>query len=129
RSAALTATALPTAGDPVNTSRPVPREQTSVSPTASPDPWTTLTRPVGAPARRKISSTHAPDKGVSSAGLTTAALPAATAVAAWVNGIENGKFHGETIATTPRGSYDSQPRLCSRCGCLKGTRSRRNTCP
>jgi len=36
--------------------------------------------------------------------LTTTALPAATADAACVNGIENGKFHGETIPTTPSGS-------------------------
>ena len=44
------------------------------------------------------------ESGVSAAGLTTAAFPAATAVAASVNGFANGKFQGETTATTPSGS-------------------------
>ncbi len=45
--------------------------------------------------------------GVSSDGFTTTALPAATAVAAWTNGIANGKFQGATTATTPHGSWRS----------------------
>lgn len=60
--------------------------------------------PGGAPARRKSSSTQAPECGVSSEGFKTTALPAAIAVAVWVKGMLKGKFQGERIATTPTGS-------------------------
>ena len=45
-----------------------------------------------------------PRAASASDGLTTTALPAATAKAAWLNGIPNGKFHGEITPITPSGS-------------------------
>ena len=49
--------------------------------------------------------------GVSSDGLTTTALPAATAAAVCTNGIANGKFQGAITATTPIGSCRSSSAL------------------
>ena len=81
----------------------MPGACTSAAP-VSPAPCTTLTRPGGAPASAKTRATHSPESGVSSDGFSTTALPAATAAAAWLSGIENGKFHGVMTATTPSGS-------------------------
>src|SRR6266511_1982522 len=55
--------------------------------------------------------------------------PAATAATVCVNGIPNGKFQGETTATTPSGSYRSRPRLCSRYGWVNRIRSAASTLP
>ncbi len=104
RSAARAATTRPASAEPVKTSLWTPRWRTRASPIVSPGPCTTRTSPAGAPARRKSSSTRRPVSGVSSEGFRTTALPAATAEAAWVRGTPSGKFHAETMPTTPTGS-------------------------
>ena len=103
RSPASEATRRPVSTEPVKTTFAVPGARTSASPASAP-PWTTCTSRFGAPASRKTRWTHAPESGVTSEGLTTTALPAATAKAAWLSGIPNGKFHGEITPITPSGS-------------------------
>jgi hypothetical protein len=44
------------------------------------------------------------ESGVSSAGLTTTELPAASAGAMFHEAMGSGKFHGAMMATTPKGS-------------------------
>ena len=116
RSPAAAATRRPTSLEPVKSTLPRPRARTSAAPT-SPSPCATRTRAGGAPASANSCSTSAPDRGVSSDGLSTTAFPAATAYAACVNGIAKGKFQGAITPTTPSGSYSSCARLCFRCSC------------
>ena len=92
---------------------PTPGALTSAAPT-SPAPCTVRTS--GAPASANTRATHSPDSGVSSDGFSTTAFPAAIALAACDMGMENGKFHGETIPTTPSGSYTTCAFLCARYG-------------
>ena len=47
--------------------------------------------------------------GVSSAGLSTTVLPAASAGASFHDAIVSGKFHGVISATTPSGSRNVMP--------------------
>ncbi len=60
--------------------------------------------PGGAPASANSRATHSPQSGVSSDGLSTTALPAATAVTVCERGMLSGKFHGEMTPITPSGS-------------------------
>ena len=93
----------PTATEPVKKTFAIPGRATSASPTSR-LALHDRTSPAGAPASSKTRATHSPVSGVSSDGLSTTALPAATAVATCVNGIANGMFHGVIAATTPSGS-------------------------
>ena len=104
----------------------IPASATRASPTGA-SPWTTWTRPAGAPASSNTRATHSPVSGVSSDGFSTTPFPAATAVATSVNGIPNGMFHGVIAATTPNGSYTSHAFFVFRCSCEKLTRSSAST--
>ena len=73
-------------------------------PTMLPGPATTLTTPSGSPASSAIRSNSSAVSGVSSAGLSTTVLPAASAGPSFHAAIVSGKFHGTISATTPSGS-------------------------
>ena len=73
-------------------------------PASTPNPLTTLSTPAG--SRSPISSISLRiDHGVCSAGLSTTALPAASAGASFQTAIRIGKFHGMIWPTTPSGSW------------------------
>ena len=61
--------------------------------------------PSGSPASRASSPRRTAVSGVSSAGLISTALPAASAGAKPHDAIVIGKFHGTMIPTTPYGSW------------------------
>lgn len=72
---------------------------------SDPDPTTTDSNPGGRPASSKMrASSRPPVTGVSPAGLSTTALPTASAGATDRFDSCMGKFHGEMTATTPTGS-------------------------
>ena len=74
---------------------------TNRCPTTEPDPVTTWNSPSGSPASSASSPSRIAVSGVSSAGLSTTALPAASAGAKPHDAIVIGKFHGTMIPTTP----------------------------
>ncbi|VVJ18425.1 Uncharacterised protein [Amycolatopsis camponoti] len=68
-----------------------------------PKPWTTLYTPFGAPASAMTSASRVAVDGVSSDGLTTTALPQASAGATFQVSSSSGRFQGTMTATTPSG--------------------------
>ena len=70
----------------------------------APGSATTLTTPSGRPASSASRSNSSAVSGVSSAGLSTTVLPAASAGASFHEAIASGKFHGTISPTTPSGS-------------------------
>ncbi len=103
RSAAVFATALPTAVDPVKAMRSTPGWAASAAPTA-PSPVTTFTTPGGKPASSKRCASARVETGVTSEGFTTTVLPAASAGQSFQKRSESGLFQGVMAATTPTGS-------------------------
>ena len=78
-------------------------EEASGLPASAPNPLTTLSTPSGRmSASSSISSMI--EAGVCSAGLSTMALPAASAGASFQVAISSGKFQGMIWPTTPSGS-------------------------
>ena len=102
--AAPAAIARPTSVEPVNAIFATSGCSTSRAPQVEPGPATTLTTPSGIPASSAIRSNSSAVSGVSSAGLSTTVLPAASAGASFQDAIVSGKFHGTISATTPSGS-------------------------
>src|SRR5690606_23528557 len=94
---------LPTAVLPVKETALTAGCTTMASPTFGPRPCTTLSTPAGNP----ISAASAPSivavTGVTSDGLATTVLPAASAGAIFQVNRYSGRFHGEIVATTPNG--------------------------
>ena len=103
-SAACRRMCVPTSVDPVNTILRTCSWVTSRSPTTEPLPGSTVNTPGGRPASRPSSARRSAVSGVSSAGLRTTVLPAASAGANPHPAIGMGKFHGTMIPTTPSGS-------------------------
>ena len=64
-----------------------------------------VSTPSGRPASRASSPSRIAVSGVSSAGLSTTVLPAASAGAKPQPAIGIGKFHGTMMPTTPSGSW------------------------
>ena len=81
----------------------------SAWPAVSPRPGTTLKTPSGMPASEASSARRIVLSEVSSAGLMTRLLPAASAGAAFQAAIMIGKFQGRTAPTTPIGSRMIMP--------------------
>ncbi len=94
--------ALPTSVEPVNATLSIPRWRTSAAPVV-PSPVRMLTTPAGTPAWRHTSAKSRAVSGVVSAGLSTTALPQASAGATFHASIRSGKFQGMICAATPRG--------------------------
>jgi hypothetical protein len=102
--AAPAAIERPTSVEPVNAILATSGCSTSRWPTVRPAPTTTLTTPAGMPASVAIRSNASAVSGVSSAGLRTTVLPAASAGASFHDAMTSGKFQGVMSATTPSGS-------------------------
>ena len=95
---------LPVSVEPVKLTRSTPAWQPSGWPTLGPSPGNTCNTPRGTPASIASSAIFNALNDVCSAGLTITELPAASAGAIFQASINNGKFHGNTAATTPTGS-------------------------
>ena len=96
--------APPVADSPVKVIASISGFAVSHSPVESaPKPWTRLNTPGGTPALSITSASKVAVEGVSSLGLTTTTLPQASAGATFHVISSSGRFHGETIATTPKG--------------------------
>ena len=65
----------------------------------------------GTPAACRTRTACAAISGVSSAGLASTALPAASEAATWPTKIASGKFHGLMQATGPSGRCVSLPNV------------------
>ena len=103
-SAAWCAIARPVVVPPVNDTRLTSGCLTSTSPTTEPLPGTTLTMPLGTPHCSQMRASSSAASGVISAGLTTTALPAASAGAIFCASLAIGEFQGVIAAMTPIGS-------------------------
>ncbi len=102
--AAASAIPRPTSVEPVNATFATSGCSTSRCPHTLPGPATTFRTPSGRPATSAIFSSSSAVSGVSSAGLSTIVLPAASAGATFQEAIVSGKFHGTIRPTTPSGS-------------------------
>ncbi len=96
--------ARPVVVSPVKAMPATPGCATSAAPAVGPKPGTTLSAPGGSPASSAISPRRSAVSGVSSAGFSTTAFPAASAAATFRAAIRSGKFHGTMSPTTPIGS-------------------------
>ena len=103
-SAARAAIRRPTDVEPVNATLATSGCSTMRSPTTRPLPTTTLKTPSGTPAATTIFSSSTAVSGVSSAGLSTIVLPAASAGPTFHEAIASGKFQGVIRPITPSGS-------------------------
>ena len=74
-------------------------------PASTPKPLTMLSTPGGSRSADQLDAARGSTPGVCSAGLSTTALPAASAGASFQIAIRIGKFHGMICPTTPSGSW------------------------
>jgi hypothetical protein len=95
----------PTSVEPVNTILATSGWSTKRWPTIEPLPGSTWKTSSGRPASRASSASRIAVIGVSSAGLSTTVLPAASAGAKPQPAIGIGKFQGTMTPTTPSGSW------------------------
>ena len=105
RCPARAAIARPAASLPVNDILATRGWSTSASPAARP-PVTTLITPGGMPAFSASRASSIADAEVTSDGLMTTVLPAASAGATVMMVRKVGEFHGTMAATTPSGSLN-----------------------
>ena len=96
---------LPTPVEPVKQTLRTSGWVTKRSPTTEPLPGTMVSTPSGRPASTASSPMRIAVSGVSSAGLRTTVLPAASAGAKPQAAIGIGKFQGTMMPTTPSGSW------------------------
>ena len=96
---------LPTSVEPVKQTLRTSGWVTNRSPTTDPLPGITVRTSSGSPASRASSPSRIAVSGVSSAGLRTTVLPAASAGANPQPAIGIGKFQGTMMPTTPSGSW------------------------
>ena len=113
----------PTAVEPVKHTLRTAGWVTNRSPTIEPLPGMTVKTPGGRPASRPSSPSRIAVSGVSSAGLSTTVLPAASAGAKPQPAIGIGKFHGTMIPTTPSGSLNVTSRPPATGICRPNSRS------
>ncbi len=108
--AQLAMMAAPVRVEPVKVIFEISGWHVRASPVVRPSPCTTLNRPRGTPASMASSARRTAENGVSSEGLSTTALPAASAAPTFHDTITSGKFHGVIAPTTPYGSATTMPR-------------------
>ncbi len=94
---------LPTSVEPVKESFFTIGFDVISPPISDADPVTTLSTPLGTPARSASSASASAENGVCDAGFSTTVHPAASAGPALRVIIASGKFHGVMQATTPIG--------------------------
>ena len=99
-------TPCPTNVEPVNTTLRTAGWSTNRCPTIDPLPGMTVKTPSGMPASSASSPSRIAVSGVSSAGLSTTVLPAASAGPKPQPAIGIGKFHGTITPMTPSGSLN-----------------------
>ena len=104
-SAASFASARPVVVPPVNETFFTSGCFTIASPITEPLPGTMLTTPRGTPASSQMRPSSRAASGVTSAGFTITALPAARAGASFCASLAIGEFQGVIAATTPSGSW------------------------
>ena len=121
--AAPAITRVPTSVDPVNTILRTSGCVTNRSPITDPLPGSTWNRSGSRPASTASSPSRIVVSGVHSAGLTSTALPAASAGANPHDAIGIGKFHGVMMPTTPNGSWNVTSRPPATGICLPDSRS------
>ena len=121
--AAPAITLTPTSVEPVKTILRTSGWVMKRSPTTEPLPGSTWNSPSGRPASRPSSASRIVVSGVISAGLTSTALPAASAGTKPHDAIVIGKFHGAITATTPSGSLNVTSRPPATGICLPDMRS------
>ena len=121
--AAPAITLVPTSVEPVNTILRTSGWLTNRSPTTEPLPGSTWNRSSGRPASTASSPSRMEVSGVHSAGLSTTALPAASAGAKPHDAIGIGKFHGVITPITPIGSLNVTSRPPATGICLPDNRS------
>ena len=121
--AAPAITRVPTSVDPVNTILRTSGWVTNRSPITEPLPGSTWNRSGSRPACTASSPRRSVVSGVHSAGLTSTALPAASAGANPHDAIVIGKFHGVMTPTTPSGSLNVTSRPPATGICLPDNRS------
>ena len=114
---------LPTSVEPVNTSLRTSGCVTKRSPTTEPLPVMTLKTPSGMPASSASSAKRIAVSGVTSAGLSTTVLPAASAGAKPQPAMGIGKFHGTMMPITPSGSLNVTSRPLATGICRPKSRS------
>ena len=102
RSASCRAISRATSVEPVNITPQMRGSATRRAPT-SPSPGRSCTAAGGTPASRRRRTASAAISGVSSAGLASTGLPAASAAATWPVKMASGKFQGLMQATGPSG--------------------------
>ena len=102
--AAIVATALPAAVEPVSVTAAIRGSPIRRS-TCAASRRRFGQSPSGAPASRKMDAIASPQPGVFGACFRTNALPAIIEGAAKRKSCQNGKFHGMIASTTPSGSY------------------------
>src|ERR1041385_1402945 len=95
-------TILPMSVDPVKETARISGCSVSGAPILLPKPLTMLTTPLGNPASISACTKLKTDSGVSCAGLMMQLLPARIAGNSFHDGMAIGKFHGVTLAQTPR---------------------------
>ncbi len=95
---------LPVVVSPVNATLATRGLWASGLPASTPKPWTMLRTPGGSASPMSLAHSMIV-AGVCSAGLSTTALPAASAGASFQAAIRSGKFHGMICPTTPSGSF------------------------
>ena len=105
---------VPTAREPVKATIATSGLSTSVRPTVSPSPGRQISASGGTPASCSSAVSRSAISGVCSAGLSTTALPQASAAAVMPPGIASEKFHGGITATTPRAATRSPNSMNSR---------------
>ena len=96
---------LPTRVEPVKHTLRTSGWVTKRAPTTGPSPGSTVSTCSGSPASSASSPIRIAVSGVSSAGLRTTVLPAASAGAIPQPATGIGKFHGTMMPTTPSGSW------------------------
>ena len=97
-------TSFPTSVDPVNATLSTSALRQSSAPASSPKPVMILTTPGGNPISWMSRASSIAVTGVSSDGLRTTVLPAASAGPSFQAAILSEKFQGMIAATTPTGS-------------------------
>ena len=107
--AAPAAIERPTSVEPVKAILATSGWSTSRWPHSRPGPATTSRTPSGSPASSASSAKRSAVSGVSSAGLRTTVLPAASAGPIFQEAIVSGKFQGVMSPTTPSGSRTVSP--------------------
>lgn len=106
--------ARPVSVPPVNDTMRTPGCLTSAAPTSSPWPGSTVSNPSGRPASAQMRASSSASWGVSSDGLSSTALPAASAGAAFCASFMMGEFHGVMAAITPNGSASASEKYSPR---------------